>query len=84
MENNLVATHATNNEDETSFLVLVVLAECENVESDTPFRFHENYQGTRVDYMLTDILKPFLAYDCEGLKDKPKLVMIHVRQTLNF
>jgi len=77
-----VATHATNNKDETSFLVLVVLAECENVESDTPFRFHENYRGTRVDYMLTDILKPFLACHCEGLKDKPKLVMIHATESV--
>ena len=54
-----------------------VLAECENVESAIKFEFFDNREP-RLDINLGMIMKPFLANVCEGLKDKPKIVMIHV------
>ena len=58
--------------------MLFVLAECENVESSIKFEFFDNNFGFRFDITLSEVLRPFLANVCKGLKDKPKIVMIHV------
>ena len=54
-----------------------VLAECENVESSIKFEFFDN-NIPRIDINLGMIMKPFLANICDGLRDKPKIIMIHV------
>jgi len=75
-----VASHANDNSNEIDYLMLFVLAECENVESSIKFEFFDNNSGFRFDITLSEILRPFLANVCKGLKDKPKIVMIHASE----
>jgi len=73
----LIQSHANENADEIDYLMLFVLAECENVESSIKFEFFDSNSDFRMDISLNQILRPFLANVCEGLRDKPKIVMIH-------
>ena len=72
-----VASHANDNANEIDYLMLFVLAECENVESSIKFELFDN-NFPRMDVSLGMIMKPFLANNCIGLKNKPKLVFVHV------
>jgi len=71
-----IASYANENADEIDYLLLFVLAECENVESSTRFEFFDN-NSHRMDISLSVILRPFFTIFCEGLRDKPRVVMIH-------
>jgi len=72
-----VASHANDKSNEIDYLLLFVLATSENVESSKTFEFFDNNSDIRMELTLSEILRPFLANVCDGLKDKPKVVVIH-------
>ena len=73
-----VASHANDKSNEIDYLLLFVLATSENVDSSKTFEFFDNNSDIRMELTLSEILRPFLANVCDGLKDKPKVVVIHV------
>jgi len=81
----LIQSNANDNADKIDYLMLFVLAECEKVESkkNIQFKFFDNTSDDRMDISLNEILRPFLANVCEGLRDKPKIVMIHAPESSN-
>ena len=73
-----VASHANDKSNEIDYLLLFVLATSENVESSINFEFFDNNSDNRMELNLSEISRPFLANVCDGLKGKPKVVVIHV------
>jgi len=78
----LVASHANENAKQIDFLLLFVLAESEDVEKSIKFKIFDNNNGSRMDIKFSDVLRPFLAKVCEGLRGKPKVVMFHAPEVV--
>jgi len=80
----LIQSYANEYADEIDYLMLFVLAECENVESSIKFEFFDDNSDFRVDICLYEVLRPFLGNVCEGLNNKPKIVMIHAPEKVRY
>jgi len=78
----LVASHANENAEQIGFLLLFVLAESEDVEKSIKFKIFDNNYGSRMDIKFSEVLRPFLAKVCDGLRGKPKVVMFHAPEVI--